>query len=77
MGVRSTSKAAPLRELAFPLDARRRLVACEELRAGLTGPLVSTALPFGDGGAVGFSGVDLRRRVLLMLPATRTSRTTA
>lgn len=34
--------------------------------SGLTGLSVLTALQFGDWGAVGFSGVDLRRRDLLM-----------
>jgi len=45
------------------------------------GPLrplsISTGSSFGDGGPVGFSGVDLRRRGLLVVPATRNGRAPA
>ena len=54
-----------MRKLALSLDARGHLMACEEC-IWPHRPWVSTALQFGDWGAVGFLGVDLRRRDLLM-----------
>ncbi len=63
MAFRYPGKASSSRELAFPLDASGRLVACGDCLRPPQAISISTGSSFGDGGPVGFSGFDLRRRV--------------